>query len=628
VTALDGLRGVAVLLVFLFHLRVAGFAAGFLGVDVFFVLSGFLITSLLLAEMERSGRISLTGFWARRVRRLLPALVLMLLAVALLTSLTAPYTERSALRGDLLATTTYRANWHFITTSSYFENNGVDSPLQHTWSLAIEEQFYLVWPLVLGGLVLWLKRPRLAVAVPALLGVVLSGVALAVLWWSRGADRAYMGTDARMFEPLMGALGAVFIVTPRGRALVQRAGTALIVLGAIGLVLGLALIRPDTSLYYVGGAFGFSLAALLVVAPAWLGGGGVLRRALEWRPLVWLGAISYGLYLWHWPVIVWLGFRDAHGIDALLRGALAVTLATGVATLSYYAIERPILNGRRGGRHILRQEAWRRRAVLATVPVVMVGVACASVAATTVPPPTPGVPVVMLTGDSVPLHLEVAFDQAATSRGWRTVSAARGACSVSGEVSMSEGGDFVHEAAHCPEVRAIQDALIRQADPDVVVWWDRWSISGFITAGGEHVKSGTARFWQLRQSILDATVRRLTRRGAIVMFVATEPPGKGMLTRCSQEHCAIWDRFQIDHYRDITSPWNDMMKVYAARHPDLATFVSLTDEVCRTDRSLCNDLIDGAPARPDGTHYEGAGQRMVIGRLVDLLAPFLEPATR
>ena len=172
--------------------------------------------------MQRSGRIALTAFWARRVRRLMPALVVLLLVVAVVTALTATYSQRTSIRGDLLATVTYVANWRFIATSSYFVNTGVSSPLQHTWSLAIEEQFYLAWPLLLAFLILIVKRPLRTVAIPALIGAALSVAALAVLWSVVGVDRAYMGTDARIFEPLIGALGAVVVASPAGES---RAGT-------------------------------------------------------------------------------------------------------------------------------------------------------------------------------------------------------------------------------------------------------------------------------------------------------------------------------------------------------------------------------------------------------------------
>ena len=349
VRALDGVRGVAVGLVFLFHLRVAGFGAGYLGVDVFFVLSGFLITSLVLDELRRTGRIALTSFWARRVRRLLPALVLLLLVVALVTWLTATFSERATLRGDLLAATAYVANWHFISTSGYFVSTGIESPLQHTWSLAIEEQFYLIWPLLLTALVLVVKRPRIAVGVLAALGVAGSAALLATQWSPGAVERAYMGTDSRIFEPLVGALGAVLVAHPRSRPVVDRLGGSLILLGAAGLIVGLIVIRPDTAVYYYGGALGVSAATLLLVAPLWLGHGRALRRALEWAPLVWLGAISYGVYLWHWPMTIWLGVRQTRGLEAGIRGAAVVLCTVGAAAISYYAIERPIRGRAPGG---------------------------------------------------------------------------------------------------------------------------------------------------------------------------------------------------------------------------------------------------------------------------------------
>ena len=225
VPALDGVRAVAVMLVLLFHLGVPGFGGGFLGVDVFFVLSGFLITSLLLAEMEKAGRVSLPAFWLRRARRLLPALVLVLLAVAAAAALDPSFIERSSLRGDLLSTTGYVANWHFIGTSSYFADNGFPSPLQHTWSLAIEEQFYLVWPVILA-IVAWaihaMRARKVAIGGAALAVGAASAVALALLWTAGHPERAYMGTDSRIFEPLLGALGAVLVTTAWCRRALRR----------------------------------------------------------------------------------------------------------------------------------------------------------------------------------------------------------------------------------------------------------------------------------------------------------------------------------------------------------------------------------------------------------------------
>jgi peptidoglycan/LPS O-acetylase OafA/YrhL len=621
VRALDGLGGVAVLLVLLFHLNVFGFGSGYLGVDVFFVLSGFLITSLLLAEAHRTGRIAVVTFWARRVRRLMPALVILLFVVAMVTARTATFSQRASMRGDLLSTTTYMANWHFITASGYFRNTGTTSPLQHTWSLAIEEQFYLVWPLLLALLIPIVRRPRLTAGTVAAIGVVLSGVVLALLWSGEGVDRAYMGTDARIFEPLVGALGAVLVAGPRAAERIERFGTPLVTIGSLGLIAGLSVIRAESPVYFLGGGVVISIFTVMLIAPLWVGKGGALGRVFAWRPLAWLGVVSYGVYLWHWPLLTWLGFGEARGADAVLRGSLAVVLTVGVAALSYYAIERPIRIGRRSPRRTLISRRWEPIVVLAAVPLVMLAVASTSISATVVPPPSPGVPVILLTGDSVVLRLETALERA-VPRGWRIVSAARGACAVTGEQPSRDSGVPVQERKKCPEAPGFQDALIRQMHPDIVVWWDRWSLSSYVTADGKTVVSGSARFWRLRRAALELAVQRLTKHGAIVVFVATEPPGKGMLSRCGS-HCDAWIRFQIDHYQDITSRWNQTMLDYAEQHPDRAAFVSITDMVCRVDKSLCNDLIDGVPARPDGTHYEGAGQKRAAATLLDLLTPIL-----
>ena len=483
VRALDGVRATAVVLVFLFHLGVPGFAAGFLGVDVFFVLSGFLITSLLLAEMQRSGRIALTAFWARRVRRLMPALVVLLLVVAVVTALTATYSQRTSIRGDLLATTTYVANWRFIATSSYFVNTGVSSPLQHTWSLAIEEQFYLAWPLLLAFLS---YREGPGTVRPADRRDLRLTLAVLV---PDGVDRAYMGTDARIFEPLIGALGAVLVASPSGRALLKPSDP-----GVLGARPALALSARGT-FYYYGGAVLVAASTLMMVAPLWVEKGGALGRGFSWAPLAWLGAVSYGVYLWHWPVILWLGVHGAHGAGAIVRGALAVALTLAIASLSYYFIEQPILTGRRIGRHVGSRIAVRPVVVLSAVPVVMLLVAAASVEATSVPPPAPGQPVILLVGDSVPLHLESTFEQEAQGRGWRIVSAAQGACPVSGENPTGANAEPLHEAQGCPTVVVNQqDQDISQYHPNLILWWDRWSVSDYVTARRAR-DVGTNRFW-------------------------------------------------------------------------------------------------------------------------------------
>jgi peptidoglycan/LPS O-acetylase OafA/YrhL len=596
---------------------------------MFFVLSGFLISTLLLNEMRERGRINLVAFWSRRVRRLLPALLVLMLVVAVVTGLNATFSERHSVRGDLLATTTYVANWRFISTSRYFQNTGTDSPLQHTWSLGIEEQFYLLWPLLLAILILVTKRPRPTVAIPAVLGAMASAVVLAALWAPRAVDRAYLGTDARIVEPLIGAVAAVIVADPRGRAAFERVGTWLAAAGAAGVTLFLVLIRSDTSFYYYGGAVGVSICTAILVASLWVGRGGPLGRFLAWTPVAFLGVISYGVYLWHWPLVLWLGTRNARGLDALVRGVLAVGLTIGVATASFFLVERPIRRGWGQERHRARIAHARPVIVLALVPLAMVSVIGVSLAATRVPPPGPGTPIVMLTGDSVPLHLEIAMERLAEKHGWRIVSAARGACSVTGERELAPlpSNDLVNVESNCPQVVTAQNSLIREFDPDVVVWWDRWSLSNFLTAGGERVYTGTTRFWDLRQATLRNAVRRLTSRGAKILFVATEPPNTAAQELCDVGQCPPWWRFLIDHYDDITKRWNGILSEFASAHPSETAFASVTDVICKTDVAPCEDSIEGAPARPDAMHYAAAGETKVVDVLEGFLAPLLDHAS-
>jgi peptidoglycan/LPS O-acetylase OafA/YrhL len=631
VRALDGMRAIAVVLVLLFHLQVPAFSAGFVGVDIFFVLSGFLITTLLLTELERTGRISLPSFWARRARRLLPALLVVLLVVAFATWLTGTFTERTSVRGDLLATAGYVANWHFIGTSSYFADIGIDSPLEHAWSLAIEEQFYLLWPIVALAAASFSRRPRAAVGWIAVGIAVTSAGLLWLLWSPESVERAYMGTDARIFEPLIGAAGAALVATPRSRRHLDRWATLVLVLGVAALISGITMVAAIPASYYRGGAVLISIGTLGMLATLWTGHGGALSKVLGWAPIAWIGVISYGAYLWHWPLAVWLGARDTDGpVPTITR--LAVVVATfAIAAASYYAIERPIRRGRAGGRHVGPVERKARvRLTLAAIPLSLLAIAGISLAATRVPAIPPSVPVMMVVGDSVPLHLTAAMEAELAGRGWRLVSAAAGACAPTGETMARPNGTPVAKAELCTsEIVSEQDRLVREADPDVVLWWDRWSLSDFFTASGEHVSSGTPRFWELRRRGLESATARLSNRGATVVLVAIEPPGEAVLSRCTEQDCPRWVRFQLDHYEDITREWNAILRGFAERRPgDDVRFVSVTEAVCAEDVAPCEDRVGGAPARPDGTHYEGAGEDLVIEALLSRLGSLMEPLSR
>ena len=355
--ALNGLRGVAVIGVVAYHLQLGWAKGGYLGVDLFFVLSGFLITTLLLEEWVGSRRIHLGSFWGRRARRLLPALFLVVAALAVYLVANGLWggpganglVDLSGLRGDAISTLLYANNWHSIFVhQSYFAQFSTPSPLQHTWSLAIEEQFYLVWPLVLLVLLRYGRRAWRRVGVVLTVGLgVLSSILMAVLF-TPGADpsRVYFGTDTRLFDLMAGAtIAFVAAARPQPNARARRtlhmvaplAGVALLVFWVVAGTPG----GLPTNFMFEGGFLLCAVLAGLVVADARLVEPGGLARGLAWRPLHFIGTISYGIYLWHWPVIVYLnGSRT--GLSAWRLDLLRIAATLVLSTASYYLVERPI----------------------------------------------------------------------------------------------------------------------------------------------------------------------------------------------------------------------------------------------------------------------------------------------
>lgn len=388
---LDGLRAIAVLAVLLYHAGLAWIPGGFLGVEVFFVISGYLITSLLLAEWRERGRIDLKAFWLGRARRLLPALYLVLVVTLVFAVLFLPE-EVAGLRSDALAAFGYVTNWYLVFgQESYFEAVGRPSLLKHLWSLAVEEQFYLLWPLLFtAGMVLFRRRVLLAV----IAGAVASTLLMATLY-QPGVDpsRIYYGSDTRATGLLIGAALAFLLTSGRSRmpeGVDRRAGVRSTLrrtrcrarsrprwtLALLPDVLGLAALGAlvyfflsfgefDPILYQGGLAMvGLVSAALIaaIVQPHGRLSGWLFGR----RPLCWVGLRSYGIYLWHWPIFMVTRPQLDVPIEGLPLLAARLALTVVLAEISYRYVETPIRRGALGrtweslrrARHPLRPRRW------------------------------------------------------------------------------------------------------------------------------------------------------------------------------------------------------------------------------------------------------------------------------
>ena len=359
---LDGIRAVAVLGVIAYHLDLGWASGGLLGVGVFFVLSGYLITDLLVAGIRKRGAGSFGSFWVRRARRLLPALFVMLLVTVAWATLL-DRSQLPSLRADILPAVFYYSNWWYIFHHvSYFAQYGPQSPLGHLWSLAIEEQFYLVWPFALLAALRWVRSRRMLV-IGSLVLAAGSAVEMALLFVPyTDPTRVYDGTDTRAFELLIGA--ALAFVWPRTRRfapITPRARTVLEVAGGAALA-GIIVMYWQTGQFdpfvYRGGMVLLSVLTAILIAVC-VHPGARVGRALGVGPLRWIGERSYGMYLWSLPVIVLTTPQGAK--ENLLRDALQVAGIVVAAALSWRFIEQPIRHGALTRRWRDLRDAWGRR---------------------------------------------------------------------------------------------------------------------------------------------------------------------------------------------------------------------------------------------------------------------------
>lgn len=606
--AIDGLRAFAVLSVMAFHLLPASLPGGWFGVDVFFVISGFLITALLLAEYRRErGRINLVGFWFARARRLLPALFVVLAAVLVGATFLTVTGRTGNVAGDVLATLGYVANWRFVLgDEAYFGQVASPSPLRHAWSLAVEEQFYLVYPLLLIGLLALIRRRTTLVA--ALAGISVVSALLMAHLHVPGIDpsRVYYGTDTRAHQLLVGAAAAALISGGPGSISRERAYTLDLWCRRLSLPALLIVLSafwwagPAQSALFEGLAVPLSLVICVILVAATSPDASLTQKVLAWEPLRRIGMVSYGLYLWHWPIVVFLN-DQVLPIGTGPRILVQVALTAMLTWLSFRFVERPV---RRHGIAALVPRLPRLSTALcwATVPALVVGAvtmpaAARTVAATTapsgeltIPQPVyrPGAEMIDVTfiGNSVPMSLISTF-RASTHPDLRLASLTNAGCDPL-EAPRYADGAVLPEAEGCEEWRASWGPQLAAGQPDVVLYFVAQTMVTDRLVDGTVVEFGSRQWVDLIEDNLD---RALSAAGdsqfALMNLACHEMP-----TFNSEEIERVNDTAYVKELNATVARW-------AQRHD-----VPVVDQyslLCSGDRT--HETINGVPLYQDAIHF-------------------------
>ncbi len=605
---LEGLRGLAVCVILLYHNGFHWIGGGFLGVSTFFTLSGFLITALLVTEHEQCGRIDLGAFYARRVRRILPAALLALAGIVVFGALVAEPAQMMRLRGDGISGLFYVANWWLMATGAdYASHFGAPSPVQHFWSLAIEEQFYLAHPwLVLIGLGIAARSRR-----P--LAALLATLTLASWMWSAWLEanlvsnaRLYYGTDTRAAELLVGALLAL-LADPRAASRSPGWQRTIGALGAVGLLASAAFwygATPQDPRLYRGGLALYAVASAAVVAAAALPRTAV-GIVLALAPARWLGRISYGAYLYHWPIYLWLdAARTGLAPWPLLLLRLVVTLL--IADLSYRLLEEPIRHGR-----------WlhgRRRMIVPAAASAAIVAGFLAVTANPFPPefatahgPSPRAdPVrILVVGDSIAESIGHGLERwgAATGAAVVEIAASRGCGIARGPYAGRRSRASIRDRIRCDDWSMRWDKALAHQPQIVVVLTGGWDQS-------PRKLPEWTRAWALEDPIFDEWLRtefaeasaRLSSHGAHVAWL-TAP-------------CVLalkGPKFLADPA--VTLYFNQsILAPFAAASHDRVTLVDLQALVC-PEGEFTDTLGTVEHARPDGVHFSDAGANWIAARV-------------
>lgn len=641
--ALDGLRAVAVMLVVAYHLEFEWARGGFLGVDLFFVISGFLITTLLVRERDSAGRIALGSFWMRRFRRLVPPLVVMAAATVAATRLFGLPEQWNSIRWDAAAALGYVANWRFVAADqSYFQSLLGPSPLRHTWSLAVEEQWYVFWPVIVAGLLILAARGRRFTWLPLALiagAAAASAILMVVLYDPVDPTRVYFGTDTRAQQLLVGA-GLAWLMarhrwSPPPPSAAGRDLRSGMLVAAFVVFLLIAMTTSDESPWlYHGGFLAISLlAAVLVWAVSAPGRSGPLGW-LGAPSLVWLGTRSYGVYLWHWPVIIFVGPAMGVELSRLPLVTLQIAVMLALAELSFRMVERPI-----------RLSTWRPTVVIGgwsavsavtvliaalvlvppegrtlnAVEVITPETTSTTSAAPVRPSPTtvtadstttttvPAKRTALVFGDSTALKVIDDIDPS-IERTWNVLGYATVGCAHTAGKPIDVGVDFA----------TIQDERC-------AIWrteWARWK--GYVEPEVSVIMIGA---WEVLDHLVDDQrmsfpepgwydVVRTAISDTMDVAGAGGTPVAVMAVPCMRQElsAAVPAIARNDPAR--IAAFNELLVEVAATKPDVRV-LDLPSLLCPGDVFL--EEIDGEPARYDGVHVGSAGAKLVLNWLAEQL---------
>lgn len=626
---LDGIRALAALLVIFFHAGTPVFDHGYVGVDVFFVLSGFLITSLLVRELLNTGRLNFVGFYARRARRLLPAALLVLIVTAVAYELVASEVAVAENRGGFVAAALYVSNWFFLAESQdYFAEDGPPSPVQHYWSLSVEEQFYLVWPAVVLGLVLLARRHRLRLDLVAA-GLTLAGIVYAGVLASSSPMESYFGSPARAYQLLLGAAIALLVLRWEASAVDgilkarpsahARVGGAVLAVGGLVLMLSAAGPWLETgSAYWHGVVSALGAGALILgleLAPRSAAG-----RSLSWGPARAVGRWSYAAYLWHWPVLV-IGDEAGALPDAWLpRTLVVVALTLLLSAATFDLVER------RAGRISLRTPPRRRLVAMSgIVTAVATALVCASVlkvdaraeaviaqASAESSVDLVGVTTtdggdgstVLLIGDSHAAYLYPGLADLAEKENWMLVGALEKACPWTRVEATYDDG----RPLECEQMRERALQVAGQARPDIALLVSRSLVRRPLRIGDDLIWPGEPGWLEAVEEGAGSFLEDL--RPLVGRVVVIEPVPE---TARSMVNCLATDAAPASCAAPaVHRPGTTELEALWRGLPGVVS-VSLDELLC--PNGVCPAMVDGVVTHRDANHLTDRYMRLIADRL-------------